>query len=276
MSCGQPHGDSRIGLGAVGVSRSRSAPSRKPRRPRVLIAAAPGAISRGLKIALEAAGFTVSGEYASARAAIESALRTRPDVCLVDVRIPGGSTTVLEQVADELPATRIVLLTDPNEETDLLAALKAGAAGSLPKDIEPRRLPIALRAILAGEAAVPRDQVYRLIEELRRQRQSGRSLSASGQEVNLTRRELEVLEHLAKERTTADIAEHLGTSPGTVRSHIHALRQKLGVEPRTVAADVLSSQSLRESTLLTDLATRRRGSATARGSKLSSGTLSGP
>jgi DNA-binding NarL/FixJ family response regulator len=200
----------------------------------------------------------------------------RPDVCLVDVRIAGGSTTVLEQVADELPATRIVLLTDANDETDLLAALKAGAAGSLPKDIEPRRLPIALRAVLAGEAAVPRHQVYRLIEELRRQRRSGRSLSASGQEVNLTRRELEVLENLAKDRTTAEIAERLGTSAGTVRSHIHALRQKLGVEPRTVAADVLSGESLRESTLLADLATRRRDSASARGSKLRSGTLPGP
>lgn len=239
------------------------------------MAAAPGAISRGLTIALDAAGFSVSGEHGTARAAVEAALRTRPDLCLVDFHLSGGSTSVVEQIADEAPSVRIVLLTDSNDEPDLLGALRAGAAGSLPKDIEPRRLPIALRAILAGEAAVPRHQVYRLIEELRRQRRSRRSLSATGQEVTLTRRELEVLELLAKNRTTAEIARLLGTSTGTVRSHIHAVRQKVGVDPREVAADVLSGESLRESTLLADLATRRRRAAGDSGGKTDARTLTG-
>lgn len=275
MSCGQSHGDSRARLGTVGGGRPRTVSSRKARRPRVLMAAAPGAISRGLTIALEAAGFSVSIEYGTARAAVEAALRTGPDVCLVDFHISGGSTSVVEQIADEAPSVRIVLLTDSNDDPDLLAALRAGAVGSLPKDIEPRRLPVALRAILAGEAAVPRHQVYRLIEELRRQRRNRRSLSATGQEVTLTRRELEVLEHLAKNRTTAEIAKMLGTSTGTVRSHIHAVRQKLGVDPRTVAADVLSGESLRESTLLADLAGRRRLAAADRDGKVDTTSLTG-
>lgn len=258
MSYGKPRGD-RTGLSTVDESRSRAGGTTNQSRPQVLIAATHGAISRGFRIALEASGFRV-GEFPTARAVVDAALRMRPDVCLVDFHIAGGSTSVVEKITEGVPSARVVLLTDSVEETDLLAALKAGAAGSLPKDIEPRRLPIALRAILAGEPAVPRQQVYRLIEEIRRQQKRRRSVFASGQEVSLTRREMEVLEHLAAEHTTAEIAKALGTSPGTVRSHIHAVRNKLGEDPRMVAADILGSKSLRDSTLVDDLEPRRRNS----------------
>lgn len=257
MSYGNPRGKLRTGLRAVSEGSPGSVRSKNQSRPHVLIAATHGAISRGFRIALEASGFRV-GEFASARAVVDAALRTRPDVCLVDFRITGGSTTVVEQITEGVPSARVVLLTDSVEETDLLAALKAGAVGSLPKNIEPRRLPIALRAILAGEPAVPRQQVYRLIEEIRRQQKRRRSVFTAGQEVSLTRREMEVLELLADERSTAQIADALGTSAGTIRSHIHAVRQKLGVDPRTVAADILNGDSLRESTLVDDLEPRRR------------------
>jgi DNA-binding NarL/FixJ family response regulator len=266
VSYGKPRGDLRTGLRAVDQGRPRAERPKNQSRPHVLIAARHGAISRGFRIALEASGFRVS-EFPTARAVVDAALRTRPDVCLVDFRIAGGSGSVVEQITEGVPSARVVLLTDSVEETDLLGALKAGAAGSLPKDIEPRRLPIALRAILAGEPAVPRQQVYRLIEEIRRQQKRRRSVFASGQEVSLTRREMEVLEHLAEERTTAQIAKTLGTSTGTVRSHIHAVRQKLGVDPRTVAADILNGETLRESTLVDDLEPRWRSSVDGRGSR---------
>lgn len=259
MSYGKPRGDLDTGIRRVDQRRQRAGGRANQSRPQVLIAATHGAISRGFRIALEAAGFRV-GEFPTARAVVEAALRTRPDVCLVDFHIAGGSTSVVEQITEGVPSARVVLLTDSVEEPDLIAALRAGAAGSLPKDIEPRRLPIALRAILAGEPAVPRQQVYRLIEEIRRQQKRRRSVFASGQEVSLTRREMEVLEHLAAEHTTAEIAEALGTSAGTVRSHIHAVRHKLGEDPRTAAAAILGSKSLRESTLVDALEPRQRSS----------------
>jgi DNA-binding NarL/FixJ family response regulator len=200
----------------------------------------------------------VAAESSTARAAVETASRIRPDVCLIDLDLPGEISTAIGQIADRVPTARIVLLADSTEEADSLAALRAGAVGLLPKDIEHRRLPVALRAILAGEAAVPRRQVYRLIEELRRQQSRGETVIASGKEVHLTRRELDVLEHLAEARSTAEIAGTLGTSTGTVRSHIHALRRKLGEDPRAAAAAILEREPLRDPTPADDLEARRR------------------
>lgn len=277
MSFSTSERDFRSGFRTIGEVRDRAAGSRKERQPRVLIAAKHGAIGRGFRIALESAGFKVSGEFAAARAAVDAALRTRPDVCLVDLRLAAGSTSVIQHIAEQIPSCRVVLLTDSIDETDLIGAIRAGAAGSLPKDIEPRRLPIALRAILAGEAAVPRRQVYRLIEEIQRQQTGGgRSVIASGREVRLTKREMEVLEHLAEEHTTAQIALSLGTSAGTVRSHIHAVRQKLGVDPRAAAVEIVGNGALRESTLVPDIAPRRTQGVGEHALQRGAGRLTGP
>ncbi len=85
---------------------------------------------------------------ADAAAAIDAALRERPDVCLLDIRMPGDGIHAAEAIARELPETAVVMLTVSRTDSDLFRALRAGASGYLLKDVDPARLPLALRGVL--------------------------------------------------------------------------------------------------------------------------------
>jgi DNA-binding NarL/FixJ family response regulator len=102
------------------------------------------------------------------------------------------------------------------------------------KDTDPERLPNALRGVLAGEAALPRDLVARLIDEFR-DRGRRRLPLVAGRGVELTSREWEVLDLLAEELTTAEVAQRLFVSPVTVRRHISSIVEKLGAPDRAAA-----------------------------------------
>ncbi len=112
-------------------------------------------------------GFRVLAEAADATGAVEAVLRERPDACLLDVRMPGGGIEAAVRLAELAPDTAVVMLTVSASAEDLLAALRAGARGYLPKDMSPDRLPAALRGVLRGEAALPRTFVGRMLQELR-------------------------------------------------------------------------------------------------------------
>jgi DNA-binding NarL/FixJ family response regulator len=203
----------------------------------------------GVRMVLENAGFRVAAEVSSADAAVEETLRHRPSVCLLDVYMPGGGLSAARRIRDEAPETKIVMLTVSPTGSDIFEAIAAGASGYLLKDASAERLPRALRAVVGGEAALPRTLERRLIEEFR-----ARDLGPSGPRrrfhprrrrlgVELTAREWEVLELIAEHLSTTVVARRLGISDVTVRRHISSAVHKLGVADREGAVALLSGES---------------------------------
>jgi DNA-binding NarL/FixJ family response regulator len=205
---------------------------------RVLIADDHLPTRAGIRAALEDHGFEVVAETGTASAAVEAASRERPDICLLDIHMPGNGIAAAAQIGAALPGTAIVMLTVSTTDEDLFDALKAGASGYLLKDIDPGRLPKALEGVLDGEAALPRRLAARLIDEFRRREHQRSPLRERG--VGLTAREWEVLELLQQGLKTGEIASRLFISRGTVRTHIAATVKKLRVPDRDGAVRLLA------------------------------------
>ncbi|MGN6190347.1 MAG: response regulator [Conexibacter sp.] len=204
----------------------------------VLIADDHAAARAGVRAALERGGFAVCAEASSGPEAVQAALRERPDACLLDVHMPGGGgIDAAAEIAERLPGTAIAMLTVSADEEDLFAAIQAGAVGYLLKDVDPERLPHALAGVLAGEAAIPRPLVGRIVAELGERRRRRVPLARGGAE--LTPREWEILELLHGGATTAQVAERLNVSQVTVRRHVSTVLRKLRVEDRRGAFALL-------------------------------------
>jgi DNA-binding NarL/FixJ family response regulator len=205
----------------------------------VVIAHAHAPTRAGMTAALEGHGFEVASQVSTAALAVEHALGERPDICLLDIEIPGDGIWAVTQIAKSAPDTAVVILS-PQEDADaLLDALRAGAVGYLVAGAEGGRLPQALRGVLAGEAVVPRRLVSRLIDELRHQGRRRRLRDREGRGVELTGREWEVFELIRDGLTTADTAQRLFVSPVTVRRHVSTVVKKLGVKSREAALELL-------------------------------------
>src|SRR3954453_7818034 len=123
---------------------------------RVLVADAGPSARAGVRSALACDGFEIVAEAEDADACIELARALRPEVCLVDVSLPGGGVRATRAVIAAAPDTAVVMLTASDAEADFFGALRAGAEGYLLKETGPERLPHALRGVVAGESAVPR------------------------------------------------------------------------------------------------------------------------
>jgi DNA-binding NarL/FixJ family response regulator len=204
---------------------------------RVLIADDHAAARAGVRESVEDGGFEVCAEASNAQDAIELALRERPDVCLLDVHMPGEGIRAATAIGEALPDCAVIMLTVSRNDSDLFNSIRAGAAGYLLKDTDPGRLPDALRGVIAGEAAVPRALVARLIHEFR-ERGTRRLSTVGGRGVELTSREWQVLDLMAEGLTTAQIAGRLFVSPVTVRRHISSIVEKLGAPDRASAVEL--------------------------------------
>lgn len=209
---------------------------------RLLLADPHDAARAGVRVALEPHGFAIVAEVDSADRAVEAAARERPDLCLLEVRLPGGGIPAAARIVQRVPGALVVMLTSSREDDDLLDAVRVGAAGYLLKSTDPARLPLALRGVLHGEAAIPRVLVTRLVEEL--QGVGRRRLTIAGRRTaRLTPREWLVLDGLRAGADTAEIAERLGVSPVTVRRHVAAVLRKLDVPDRASAVALLAERS---------------------------------
>jgi DNA-binding NarL/FixJ family response regulator len=193
----------------------------------------------GVRAALERDGFVVCAEVPDAQSAIESARCERPDVCLLDIHMPGEGIRAAHVIAHELPDTAVVMLTVSRSDEDLFDALRAGASGYLLKDIDPARLPLALRGVLAGEAALPRRLVALLVEEFRERRRTRRIPLLGRRSAELTDREWEVLELMREGASTEQIGDRLFISPVTVRTHVSSILRKLHVSSREEALKLI-------------------------------------
>lgn len=207
--------------------------------PRLLLADEQPMMRSSLRRVLEDGGFTVIAEAESAERAVAMAEAESPAVCLIEVRLPGGGIRAVREMAERAPATAAIMLTDSDEVDDLFDAIRAGARGYLLKDMDPARLPIAIRGVLDGEAAIPRSLVAALVRELHSRGRKRAVVGRHGQ-TDLTAREWEVLDLLSQRLSTRAIADRLFLSPVTVRRHLSSVIRKLGVEDREEALRVLA------------------------------------
>jgi DNA-binding NarL/FixJ family response regulator len=195
-----------------------------------------------VRAALERAGFQVVAEESDAPGAVAAAEREEPEVVLLDIHMPGNGISAAADITHALPDVAVVMLTVSRDDNDLFDALRAGALGYLLKDTDPDRLPYALRGVLAGEAALPRALVARVVDEFRERGRRRRLPLAKQKGVELTSREWEVLELMREDLTTGEIAERLFISQVTVRSHIAAVLRKLRVPDRKAALKLLEER----------------------------------
>ena len=183
--------------------------------------------------------FEVCAEAADAAEAVRGALREKPDICLLDLSMPGNGMAAVWEIMARLPETRIVILTVSDQEEDLFTALRAGASGYLLKTMDLNRLPDTLNGVCHGEAAMPRTLVARVLERFRRREPRWRHPVGAGQaQRRLTSREWEVLDLLAQGRSTGEIADRLVISPTAVRVHIASIVRKLEVPDRAAAVEL--------------------------------------
>ncbi|MDX6669065.1 MAG: hypothetical protein QOK04_2445 [Solirubrobacteraceae bacterium] len=209
-------------------------------RVRVLLADDHPPTRAGIRRSLEAHEFTICAEAADAESAVQAAVDERPDMCLLEVRMPaGGGIRAAAEISELVPSTAIVMLTASLDEADLFDALRAGADGYLLKDTDPARLPFALRGVLDGEAALPRTLAARVIEEFRSHDGRRRLLLERQHAAKLTPREWQVLDGLRHGVSTAEIAARLSVSPVTVRRHVSEILRKLRVSSREAAVRLI-------------------------------------
>jgi DNA-binding NarL/FixJ family response regulator len=186
---------------------------------------------------LGAHGFDVCGSASDGAEAITEAARLRPDLVLLDLSMPGlDGLSALPRLREAAPDTEVVVLTASGTEENLLAAIRAGAAGYLLKTEPPERIAAFLDGVVNGEAALSGTVARRLLEQVRHGngRGSGVPDSIAG---TLSARELEVLLLLDEHLGTDEIAKRLFISEHTVRSHVKSLLRKLGVSSRREALE---------------------------------------
>ena len=209
---------------------------------RVLIADDHQPIRVAVREALELGGCEVVGEADSAYAAVDLAKQERPDVCLLDITMPGSGLWAVRAISEDNPSCKCIMLTVSDESEHLFDALQAGAVGYLLKDVSPSELAPAVHAALQGEAVLDGTLTARVVEALRGKARPAGVVNAQGHVVSFTERETAVLQLLVGGLSTAEIASRLFVQPITVRRHIADAVRKLRVTNRAEAIALLSDQ----------------------------------
>ena len=191
---------------------------------RVLVVDDHPVVRQGLRTFLDLQDdITVVGESGDGESCVDDAERLRPDVILLDLRMPGADgVTALRGLRDN-PA-RVLVVTSYTEPSTVLPAVRAGAAGYVYKDVDPPALAAAIRSVHAGHVLLHPDVVRLLAADDNRTT------------TELTARERDVLAELARGRSNREIARALTVSEKTVKTHVSAILGKLGVQDRTQAA----------------------------------------
>jgi len=185
-------------------------------------------------------GFEVCGCASDGEQAIGEAARLRPDLVLLDLSMPGlDGLSALPRLREAAPEAEVVVLTASGTEENLLAAIRAGAAGYLLKTEPPERIAAFLDGVVNGEAALSGTVARRLLEQVRHGKGRGMGVPDSIA-ATLSARELEVLLLLDEHLGTDEIAKRLFISEHTVRSHVKSLMRKLGVSSRREALEHLA------------------------------------
>jgi DNA-binding NarL/FixJ family response regulator len=211
----------------------------------VLLADDHALVRKGFQLMLDAQpDMRVVGQAADGEEAVELSRLLRPDVVLMDLHMPGlDGVRATERITGELPGVRVLALSTFDLDENVVAALRAGAAGFLPKDVSPEELVEGVRVVHRGESAVAPRLLTRLIGTFVRASRP-RQTAATSELTGLTERERETLLLIARGRSNAEIAEQLSVSPSTVKNHVTSLFAKLGVRDRAQAVIVAYEAAL--------------------------------
>ncbi|MQY16635.1 Transcriptional regulatory protein DegU [Streptomyces sp. RB5] len=203
--------------------------------PRVVVVDDQALVRTGFRMILTADGIEVVAEAADGEEAVAAVRRTRPDVVLMDVRMPGtdGLEATRRILAGGPETPRIIILTTYDLDQYVYAALSAGASGFLLKDVTPEHLAAAVRLVRSGDALLAPAITRRLVERFAGA--GGRGASLHRDLAALTPRELQVLEALAGGDSNAELAARFRLSEATVKTHVARILSKLGLRDRAQA-----------------------------------------
>jgi two-component system response regulator DevR len=177
------------------------------------------------------AGFQVVAEAGTAAEAVEQARRFRPNLVVMDIRLPDGSgIEACREIRSELPETRVVMLTSYPDEDAVLAAIVAGASGYLLKQVRARDLVAALETVAAGGSLLDPAVTGKVLERMRRIATDDDELAA------LTQQERKILALVAEGKTNKEIAADVFLSDKTVKNYVSSILAKLNLERRAQAA----------------------------------------
>ncbi|MFJ9694772.1 response regulator [Kitasatospora sp. NPDC101183] len=203
---------------------------------RVVVADDQALVRTGFRLILESEGIEVVAEAEDGEQAVAAVRRTRPDVVLMDIRMPGldgleATRRILAEPSADAP--RIIMLTTFDLDHYVYAAMAAGASGFLLKDVTPEHLAAAVRLVRTGDALLAPAITRRLVERFARPDTGPEAASAPHRELStLTPRELEVTTLLARGLSNAELAARLGLSEATVKTHVARILAKLGLRDR--------------------------------------------
>ncbi len=205
---------------------------------RVLLADDQTLVRTGFRLILRADGIEVVAEATNGAEAVEAVRRTRPDVVLMDVRMPemDGLEATRRILAGGSGTPRVIILTTFDLDRYVYAALSAGASGFLLKDVTPEQLTAAVRTVRTGDALLAPAITRRLVKRFAQQ--GGDSAALHRDLASLTPRELEVLGLLARGLSNAELAARLHLAEATVKTHVARILAKLGLRDRAQAVIV--------------------------------------
>ena len=202
---------------------------------RVIVADDEPLVRQGLRLVLELEpALEILGEASDGREAVELVRRHRPDLALLDVRMPGMDGIEAARLIcaePELRETRVAVLTTFADDELLVGAIRAGASGYLLKSMPPDEIRSSVRAVAEGRAMLAPSLMDRLLHEY-----AGRRTEPAPELAKLTDRETDVLREIATGRSNGEIAARLYVSEGTVKTHVAAVLRKLDLRDRTQAA----------------------------------------
>jgi two-component system, NarL family, nitrate/nitrite response regulator NarL len=171
--------------------------------------------------------FEVCAEATNGPASVAAALEALPDICLLDIRMPGSGVLAAWEITSRLPTTRVVMLTVSEDEEDLFSALRSGASGYLLKDFDPLQLAEQLVGVAEGAAPLAPSVAAHVVAAFRGGEPRRRRLVGETQVERLTSREWEIVELARQGHSTAVIGERLSITTATVRSHLASGLRKL-------------------------------------------------
>jgi DNA-binding NarL/FixJ family response regulator len=212
---------------------------------RVLVVDDEALVRSGLRMILEAAGdIVVVGEARDGAEAVSATVRLRPEVVLMDIRMPGtDGLAAAARIVAGADAPKVVMLTTFDLDEHVHEALRIGAVGFLLKDTPPRELAAAVRTVAAGQAMLSPTVIKRLISSFV-DRTPSRAAMARKQLAMLTTREEDVIRALAKGLSNAGIGRELTMTEATVKAHVSRVLAKLGLANRVQAAILVHDADL--------------------------------
>lgn len=226
------------------MSESEPAPSTRPLR--LLVVDDHEVVRKGLVALLERRdGFQVVAEAGSVAESLDAARRYRPDIIVMDVRLPDGSgVEACREIRAELPETRVVMLTSYPDDEAVLSAIVAGASGYLLKQIRARDLVAALETVGRGESLLDPAVTEKVLERVRRIAAGGVDDELS----ELTDQERKILMLVAEGKTNKQIAAEVFLSDKTVKNYVSSILSKLNLERRAQAAAFVAKHRIDRAT----------------------------